>query len=144
MKTEQEIREAIETTFIKIEPNEKLKAYWVSDKDCEADEQIIVWAKSPGEAKSLAMCADCFDGFDFTDLRVERQKEFDRYWNAERIPIKKLLNLGWWFGCCKCGCGQIYEDNIEAKEAFIIDTENSCNFAKGAVICGKCYKELNL
>ena len=121
-----------------------LKAYLIVDKYYSEEEQVIVFAETPGKAKLKGLeCCDSFYDYDFTELRAERQKDFDKYAETQRIPIKELLDRGWWFCCVNCG-EQINEDNIADGEAFINSEEDEyTSFVKGTVICDGCHKKVD-
>lgn len=119
-----------------------LKAYIVSNKwDCS--DCIVVWAETPGKAKSNALYNDVFDGCEYTELRTERVKDFDKYADAKKVPIEELLKRGWWF-CCGGLCGaEITQDNIDAKEAFVARRREDINdFVDGDVYCDRCKAKL--
>lgn len=121
-----------------------LKAYLIVDKYYSNEEQEIVFAETSGKAKVKGLESGSFDDYDFTELRAERQKDFDKYSDTQRIPIKELLDRGWWFYCANCGSLQINEDNIADGEAFIgSETDEYSSFVKGTVICDGCHKKIN-
>lgn len=121
---------------------EKLKAYIVSDKWNDAG-SIIVWAETSGKAKAAALYRDELDGVDYIDIRVNRAPDFDKYAESKKVPIQELLNIGWWFYCSGLCSREISQDDIDAKEAFIIDDQKDFNtFVKGDVICAECKKKL--
>lgn len=123
--------------------NGKLKAYIVCDKWGDAG-SIVVWAETPGKAKSQALYNDIFDGYEFTELRLDRVKDFDKYAESKHIPIAELLANGWWFYCADCGAEPINQNDVENGEAFIINKDyDREDFVKGNVICKKCYERLN-
>lgn len=119
----------------------KLKAYIVNDKWNDAG-SIITWAETSGKAKALALYDDIFSNCEYTELRAERSKYFDKYADSKKIPIRELLDRTWWFGCCKCNKEQLDQDSIDNGEAFIDETEDACEFVKGAVICAECKKKI--
>ena len=132
------LKEKFEETFIDI-PKRKLKAYLVVDKYYSNESQELIFAETAGMAKAKGLASGNFDDYSFTELRVERQKYFDKYSDTQRIPIKELLNRGWWFYCAGCGSVQINEDNIADGEAFINSYEDEyLDFVKGTVICDSC------
>lgn len=121
---------------------EKLKAYIVSDKWNEAG-SIVVWAETSGKAKAAALYRDELDSVDYIDIRVNRAPDFDKYAESKKVPIQELLNIGWWFYCSGLCSREISQDDIDAKEAFIIDDQKGFNtFVKGDVICAECKKKL--
>lgn len=122
----------------------KLKAYVISDVYCGADGSIIVWAETAGKAKSKALYDDLFDNYEYTELRAERIKDFDKYSETKHIPISELLSYGWWFYCANC-CKdmRLSEDDVNNGNAFIVDEDYEReDFVKGNVICKECYKKL--
>lgn len=120
----------------------KLKAYIVSNKwDCS--DCIVVWAETPGKAKSNALYNDVFDGCEYTELRTERVKDFDKYADAKKVPIEELLKRGWWFYCGGLCGAEITQDNIDAKEAFVARRREDINdFVDGDVYCDRCKAKL--
>lgn len=128
--------------YMEIRKMGKLKAYIVSNKwDCS--DCIVVWAETPGKAKSNALYNDVFDGCEYTELRTERVKDFDKYADAKKVPIQELLNMSWWFYCSGLCGREINQDDIDTKEAFIIDGKKDFNtYVKGDVICAECKKKL--
>ena len=122
--------------------NEKLKAYEIYTND--GDEGVaIVWAKTPGKAKNIALYYDSYDMCEYTELRAKRFPQFDKYAESKKIPIKELLAVGWWFYCDNCGRPNITEDDVNDGNAFIIDREND-NEVLGGVICAECKKKLEV
>lgn len=120
---------------------EKLKAYIVSDKWNDAG-SIIVWAKTSGKAKAQALYNDIFDNYEFTELRTDRVKDFDKYADSKKVPIQELLNMSWWFSCCECVKEHLDQDSIDNGEAFIIDSDERDDFVLGTIICAECKKKL--
>lgn len=110
-----------------------LKAYIVEDKWFEYS--IVVFAETSGKARSEAIYNDCFDSSEYIDLRAKRMKEWDKYSETKKIPIAELLACGWWFSCDFCA-KQIYQEDVDDGNAFIIDGEDS--FVSGRVICKEC------
>lgn len=120
----------------------KLKAYIVCDKWGDAG-SIVVWAETPGKAKSQALYNDIFDGYEFTELRLDRVKDFDKYADTKKVPVQDLLNMSWWFCCAQCLKEHLDQDDIDEGNAFIDeDGGDPCDFVKGAVICAECKKKL--
>ncbi len=119
---------------------EKLKAYIVSDKWNDAG-SIIIWAKTSGKAKAKALYNDIFDNYEFTELRVNRVPDFDKYAESKKVPIQELLNMSWRFCCCEC-LNYLDQDNIDNGEAFIIERDECDNFVLGGIICAECKKKL--
>ena len=128
--------------YMEIRKMGKLKAYIVEDKWNSAG-SIVVWAETRGKAKSNALYNDVFDSCEYTDLRTTRVKDFDKYADTKKVPIQELLNMSWWFYCSGFCGREINQDDIDAKEAFIIDGQRDFNtFVKGNVICAECKKNL--
>lgn len=121
--------------------NGKLKAYIVCEKWGDAG-SIVVWAETPGKAKSQALYNDIFDGYEFTELRLDRVKDFDKYADTKKVPVQDLLNMSWWFYCAQCCKEHLDQDEIDDGKAFIDESSDACDFVKGAVICAECKKKL--
>lgn len=120
----------------------KLKAYLVSDKDYY-NSTAVKWAETPGKAKSNTLYDDGFENCEYTELRAERAPYFDKYADSKKIPIKELLERGWWFYCNNCGCENLTIEDVQNGEAFITDKENFFyNEIQGGIICAKCKKKL--
>lgn len=119
----------------------KLKAYIVSDKWNDAG-SIIVWAETSGKAKVEALRNDIFDNYEFTEMRVNRIKDFDKYAESKKVPIQELLNRCWWFCCCECLKEHLDQDSIDNGEAFIINSDERDDFVLGTIICADCKKKL--
>ncbi len=119
---------------------EKLKAYTVCDKWNDAG-SIIVWAESSGKAKSQSLYNDIFDGYEFTDLRVCREPDFDKYAESKKVPIQELLDRCWWFCCCECLKDHLGQDSIDNGDAFIIERDERDDFVLGTIICADCKKK---
>lgn len=72
----------------------------------------VVFAETAGKAKVALMSTDCFEGFEYTELRPYRVKELDKEYRghhemdwfdeADRIA---LVKLGW-----HCGPDYDYDD----------------------------------
>ncbi|MCR4745220.1 MAG: hypothetical protein K5894_08320 [Lachnospiraceae bacterium] len=79
-----------------------MKAWKVSDKNAECG-TAIVFAETAGKAKQLCMYDDTFDDCEWTDLRVNRFKDYDQYyegkekvdWNDEEHRIRLVRDFGW-------------------------------------------------
>ena len=112
------------------------KAYIVSDK--WGDNSTVVFAESVGKAKSEALYDAEFAWFDyeFTELRVRRMNDWDKYAESKKIPIMELLKTGWWFECKGCA-KQLTEDDIISGDAIIIEDERN-DFVQGGVMCKEC------
>lgn len=65
-----------------------MKAYIVREKDEFA--AAVVFAETPGKAKTLALRTDACEGSDFLNIEVRRIKEADKYYK----PGKQELD---WF-----------------------------------------------
>lgn len=116
----------------------KLKAYIVTSQYNDNGD-LIIWAESSGKAKASAINSWEFHGNDYTDLRAKRIKDFDKYADSKKVPIEELLKLGWWFYCAGLCSAEITQDNIDAKEAFVVRRrEDINNFVDGDVYCDKC------
>jgi len=120
--------------------NIKVKAYIVSDKWNDAG-SIVIWAETSGKAKAQALYNDIFDNSEFTELRTQRVKDFDKYAESKKVPIQKLLNMYWWFSCCECLKDHLDKDSIDNEEAFIIDSDERDDFVLGTIICAECKKK---
>ena len=120
----------------------KLKAYIVNDKWGDAG-SIVVWASTPGRAKTQALMHDEFDRYDFIELCVKRAPNLDKYVFKKRVPIAELLKMNWWFYCSGCLRKQIDQDDIDNGTAYIeMDEGDPYDFVEGAVICSECKKKL--
>lgn len=60
------------------------KAYTASDRNGDTGYSIVVFAETAGQAKAYAAQSDAFDAYDFTDIRVNRRKELDRFYKGKR------------------------------------------------------------
>lgn len=118
----------------------KLKAYLVRDKDYY-NSTAVKWAETSGKAKSNTLYDDGFEDCEYTELRAERAPYFDKYADSKKVPIKELLERGWWFYCDNCGRENLTIEDVQNGEAFITDKENS-NEIQGGIICAKCKKKL--
>ena len=116
------------------------KAYIVSDK--WNDNSTVVFAESVGKAKSEALTDAEFSWFDytFTELRVRRMNEWDKYAESKKIPILEMLKNGWWFGCVGLCGKEINEDDIINGDAMVIEDGRN-DFVQGNVICKECMKK---
>lgn len=61
-----------------------MKAYSVNDRNGDSGFSIIVFAETAGKAKAYAANSDEFDAYDFTEIRVNRRKELDRFYKGKR------------------------------------------------------------
>lgn len=66
-----------------MKPEEEIKAYSASDRNGDTGFSIVVFAKTSGKAKAYAAKSDLFDGYEFTDIRVNRKKELDRFYKGK-------------------------------------------------------------
>ena len=80
-----------------------MKAWKVSDKNAECG-TAIVFAETAGKAKQLCMYDDTFDDCEWTDLRVNRFKDYDQYyegkekvdfWHDDEHRIRLVRDYGW-------------------------------------------------
>ena len=55
-----------------------MKAWLVREKDEFCAE--VVFSETRGKARSLALCTDCCENADFTDIEVHRMKSADKYY----------------------------------------------------------------
>ena len=62
----------------------RMKAYTASDRNGDSGYSIVVFAETAGQAKAYARDSDTFDGFEFTEMRVNRCKELDSYYRGNR------------------------------------------------------------
>lgn len=116
-----------------------LKAYIVQDQLCE--HFSVTFAETSGKAKSNVINTWEFHDCEYTDLRTQRVKEWDKYANSKKIPVAELLNKYWWFECKQCR-SQIMQDDIDDGKAFIDENSDACDFVKGNVICAECKEKL--
>lgn len=119
--------------------NGKLKAYIVQDQLCE--HFSVTFAETSGKAKSNEINTWEFNDCEYTDLRAQRVKSWDKYADSKKIPVTELLNKCWWFECKQCR-SQITQDEIDDGKAFIDESSDACDFVKGNVICAECKKKL--
>lgn len=66
-------------------------------------------------------------GMDFESVEIERKQQYDSYADRSRVPVKVLLDDGWWFECFGCSC-RIERD------------ENECNMADVVIEDDESYK----
>jgi hypothetical protein len=114
---------------------EKLKAYIVSDLLCE--NYSVTFAKTSGQAKSNVINSWDFQDCDYTELRTQRKKEWDKYADSKKIPVAELLKNCWWFECKGCG-KQLMEDDIISGDAVIIEDYERNDFVQGNIMCKEC------
>ena len=62
----------------------RMKAYTASDRNGDSGYSIVVFAETAGQAKAYARNSETFDGFEFTEMRVNRCKALDGYYRGER------------------------------------------------------------
>lgn len=60
-----------------------MKAYTASDRNGDSGYSIVVFAETAGQAKAYAASNDAFDGYDFTEIRVNRIKKLDRFYKGK-------------------------------------------------------------
>lgn len=120
---------------------EKLKAYMVEDKNCEAG--MVIFAESSGKAKSEALYKDGFEDYEYTELRAKRMKQFDKYSDTKKIPIREMLELGWWFGCEGCCGKELTIDDLNNGDAIIIDNPDRWDWVEDSIICTECANKKN-
>ena len=58
-----------------------MKAYIAHDKNCDEPRESVVFAETPGKAKAYAANWE-FDCYDFTDIRVRRCPDLDRFYKG--------------------------------------------------------------
>ncbi|MCR5329599.1 MAG: hypothetical protein K6E62_00220 [Lachnospiraceae bacterium] len=94
-----------------------MKAWTVSDNNGGYGTAII-FAETRGKAISYAVnCCDTFEGYEWTDIRARRFKEWDRHykgepetdvWNDDEARIELVRDYGWscvetfWEECKEC------------------------------------------
>lgn len=119
-----------------------LKAYIVHDKYMD-NGSTIVWAETSGKAKQEALKEDLFDNCEFIEMYASRAKKYDKYADTKRIPIKELLQDGWWFCCDMCGTDHLDQSDIDEGNAFIFSEDDEYwTMVKGSLICKKCKEKL--
>ena len=59
-----------------------MKAYSVTDRNGDSGFSIIVFAETAGKAKAYGARHDDFDSFDFTEIRVNRCKALDKFYDG--------------------------------------------------------------
>lgn len=67
-----------------ISRQDAIKAYTASDRNGDTGYSIVVFAETAGKAKAYATNSDAFDEYDFTEIRVNRRKELDRFYKGKR------------------------------------------------------------
>lgn len=60
-----------------------MKAYIAHDKNHDEPLALIVFAESPGMAKAYAANCDGFDCYGFTDIRVKRCPNLDKFYRRK-------------------------------------------------------------
>lgn len=60
-----------------------MKAYIASDRNGDIGYSIVVFAETAGKAKMYAANSDMFDAYDFTEIRVNRCKALDCFYNGK-------------------------------------------------------------
>ena len=95
----------------------------------------IVFAETAGKAKSIAMRTDCCEDMEFTEIRVERDKEADAYYrgadeidwyndNDRKLLIKRCygweMEDGW--ECDEC----LWKDECEHYVEPECEEDNEC------------------
>ena len=80
-----------------------MKAWTVSDNNGEYG-TVIVFAETRGKAKALCLHDDAFGDCEYTDLRVNRFKDYDKYYSGEAKPdfwldeehrVRLVRDYGW-------------------------------------------------
>lgn len=118
-----------------------MKKAYVVRVDEDEGYDVVVFAKSPGEAKALAITTDSHDGYArFTDLRPHRFPDADKFLvdnpDLDELSFRNLEHLsffrrhGWssWDGYCeKCGLG-VYEELPESQ----LDENGMCEGCREA------------
>ena len=61
-----------------------MKAYTASDRNGDIDYSIVVFAETAGQARAYVAQSEEFDGYSFTDIRVNRIKELDSFYKGKR------------------------------------------------------------
>lgn len=89
---------------------------WPGEEDTAPDE--IVFAVSPGHAKSNSEAYSLNGKNCWNELRVSRRPQFDRYAEQGHVPMMAMVEDGWWFECCVCG-RMVGADEIEHEGAVI-------------------------
>ena len=87
----------------------KLKAYIVRDRECYSPYITVMFAESSNKAKALALHTDCFQDFEYIELRASRKPELDKYyrgvsemdWNHSEDRIALVKECG--FVCSEDG-----------------------------------------
>lgn len=57
-----------------------MKAYIATDKNCDSDISLVVFAETAGKAKAYAANREEFDYYTFTDMSVRRCTQLDKYY----------------------------------------------------------------
>lgn len=72
-------------------------------------------------------------GYEFDEVVCRREKQFDRFAEAGRVPVRSLLEAGWWFECFHCAL-LIDFDNEETPSDKVI-TEGDRAFCSAQCKC---------
>lgn len=60
-----------------------MKAYIAHDKNRDEPLTLVVFAETPGKAKAYAANCEEFDCYSFTDIRVKRCPNLDRFYRRK-------------------------------------------------------------
>lgn len=64
-----------------------MKAWIIKGENIDGGCADIVYAETRGKAKAIALkYSDQFEGFEYTDLKAKRFKEFDQYYKGVEYP----------------------------------------------------------
>ena len=112
-----------------------MKAWRVFDKRNVSGVEVV-FAETRGKAKSLALCTECCDGADFTDIEVHREPTVDKYykkgkwhmeWENPKDRIVLVKECGFvcdyehfeWEDCKSCSASKYcdrYQDHLTEEE----------------------------
>ena len=103
---------------------------------------LLVLTKSQGRAKSLASMSNTYEGYDFTELRVKREPDIDKYSEKfgevvlEDSPeaSRIMWNLGWYtfddMGESCSACSRYEWEGIPESQTEYINEEPFCQECK--------------
>lgn len=112
-----------------------MKAYRAHADYCETHE--VVFAENASKARSLAFGLDGLQDVEFIEIRINRAKEFDRFYDGERcylnwmnIDVQRAARReGWWISDCwsTCDCCGLYVfDDLPESQLELTDDGELC------------------
>lgn len=61
-----------------------MKAWTASDRNGDSGFSIVVFAETAGKARAYTANSDYFDSYEFTEIRVNRCKALDQFYNGRK------------------------------------------------------------